>query len=184
MTVLVVTPPAPLVSLQAAKDHLRYTEYDEDELIGSYVAAASAYIDGPFGILRRAIGRQTLEVRGNVFSAIDRLPVGPIIEIDEVKYIDTLGVEQTLAPENYVLSGERFGLAASSRWPQLRGDASGVRVRYVAGFESPPAPIKQAVLLLVGQWFRHRMAINVGNIINDLPHGVKALLAPYKNWEF
>lgn len=39
---------------------------------------------------------------------------------------------------------------------------------------------KAAALLLVGQFFRHRMAINVGNIVNELPFGVPSLLDPYR----
>lgn len=184
MAVLVVTPPAPLITLDEAKAQLRVTTDDEDALIASYCAAASAHIDGPFGILRRAVGIQTLEVRGNVFGAIDRLPSGPATAITSVKYIDAGGVEQEADEALYQIHEGRFSLTLGSRWPAVRGDAGGVRVQYTAGFETVPAPIKQAAMLLVGQWFRNRMAVNVGNLVNELPNGVKALLAPYKIWEF
>lgn len=184
MNVLVVTPPAPLVTLEEAKEHLRVTTYNEDALIEGYLLAASAHIDGPFGILKRAVGLQTLEVRSHVFSAIDRLPSGPVSSIVSVKYVDTLGAEQTFGEGLYALDGDRVLLTHGNRWPSLRGDPGGVRIQYQAGFETVPAPIKQAALLLIGQWFRNRMAVNVGNIVNDLPNGVKALLAPYKVWKF
>ena len=184
MAVLVVTPPAPLVSLDEAKLHLRVEGFDEDSLIQGYIVAASAYIDGPFGILRRAVGFQTLEVRSNVFSGLDRLPVGPVLAIEEVKYIDTAGVEQTLGDAVYTLAADRFCLASNARWPSLRGDASGVRVRYTAGFEVVPASIQQAVLLLVGQWYEMRSAVTVGQTANEIPHAVRALLAPYKIFTF
>lgn len=184
MAVFVVVPPAPLVSLAEAKAHLRVTNDDEDAVITSYCAAASAHIDGPFGVLRRAIATQTLEVRASTFSAIDRLPCGPVTAITAVKFIDATGVEQDADDAIYQVHDGRFGLSPSGRWPAVRGDAGGVRVRYTAGFAEVPVPIKQAALLLVGQWFRNRMAVNVGNIVNEMPNGVKTLLGPYKNWEF
>lgn len=184
MNVLVVTPPAPLVTLDEAREHLRVTTFNEDSLIEGYLRAASAHIDGPFGILKRAVGLQTLEVRSHVFSAIDRLPSGPVVSIDHVKYVDTTGAEQTFGDTYYSLDDDRLVLAHGYRWPALRGDPGGVRIQYQAGFEEVPHPIKQAALLLIGQWFRNRMAVNVGNIVNELPNGVKALLAPYKVWKF
>lgn len=182
MAVLVVTPPDPLVSLEEAKAHLKVTTDDEDDLIEIYVAAASAHVDGPFGILKRAVGRQTLEVRANVFTGIGRLPLESTESITSVVYIDHEGVERMAEPELYSLTEGLFGLAPGFAWPRLRGDANGVRVRYLAGFDPVPTPIKQAVLLMVAQWFRNRMAVNVGNVVNEMPNGVKALLAPYKIW--
>lgn len=182
MTVLVITQPQPLVSLDDAKDHLRLTENDEDGLIEGYIAAASAWIDGPAGWLGRSIGLQTLEVRSNVFAGCERLPYGPVISITSVKYIDAQGVEQTVDPAHYEVIADGLSVKSGFAWPSHRGDAEGVRVRYVAGEPIFPPQVRQAVLLLVGQWFRHRMAINVGNVINNLPFGVDALLNPLRRF--
>lgn len=181
MSVLVVTPPEPLVSITDAKTHLREPE-GADELIKSYIAAASAWIDGPNGWLGRSIGQQTLEFRGHVFSACDRLPYGPVQSIETVQYVDPVGVEQTLGPDTYILAGGRILPAHGASWPSVRGDAEGVRIRYVAGEDVVPPQVRQAVLLLVGQWFRNRMAVNVGNIVNELPFGVEALLSPLRRF--
>lgn len=67
--------------------------------------------------------------------------------------------------------------AGEDRVALAQHDAGGVRLRFKAGHDRIPPPVKQAVLLLVGQWYRNRMAINVGNIVSELPNGVKALLA-------
>lgn len=180
MSVLVVTPPDPLVTLAEAKAHLRRLDGEEDAYIMSLVAAASAFIDGPYGIVKRAVGRQTLEVRSHVFSGICALPLGPVESITSVKYIDVDGAEQTVPDATYYLTDERFGLMSGAVWPRLRGDANGVRVQYLAGFDPVPEPIKQAALLLVSQWFMNRSAVAVGSAVNDMPNGVKALLWPYK----
>lgn len=131
MTVIVITHPEPLVSLDDAKDHLRVTENDEDGLIEGYIAAASAWIDGPAGWLGRSIGLQTLELRSNVFSGCERLPYGPIISIASVKYIDAQGVEQTVDPAQYEVIDGGLAVKSGSAWPSHRGDVEGVRVRYL-----------------------------------------------------
>ena len=183
MSVLVVTPPEPLVDWEDAKHHLRVTTGDEDNLIKGYIAAASAWIDGPFGWLGRSIGAQTLELRTNVFAGCDPLPYGPVISIASVKYVDQQGVEQTLDEGTYQIIGGALALSPGSSWPSHRGDAEGVRVRYVAGYEEVPAQVQQAVLLLVGQWFRNRMSVVVGTISSELPFGVEALLAPLRRFK-
>lgn len=181
MTVLVITPPEPLVTLAEAKAHLRRTLIDdEDTLIEGLINAATSHIDGPHGWLSRAVGQQTLEFRSNVFCGVDRLPCGPVQTIEEVRYVDVAGVERTLPDTIYDLSDDRFLLAPGAAWPRVNGSANGVRVKYVAGFANVPAAIKQAALLLIGQWFAVREATNVGNIVNELPFSVRALLSPYR----
>lgn len=182
MSVVVIQPPEPLVSLEDAKDHLRVTVNDEDDLIAGYVAAASAWIDGPAGWLGRSIGEQTLELRGNVFSACERLPYGPVISVTEVRYVDALGTDQLLPETIYRLVGRGLALRHGASWPSLRGDAEGVRVIYQAGEADVPQQVRQAVLLLVGQWFRNRMSVVVGTISSELPFGVEALLSPLRRF--
>lgn len=182
MSVVVIDPPEPLVSLEDAKDHLRVTVNDEDNLITGYIAAASAWIDGPAGWLGRSIGEQTLEFRGHVFAALDRLPYGPVIAVTEVRYVNPQGVDQVLPDSVYQIVGRGLVLRHGASWPPMRGDAEGVRVIYQAGEAEVPAQVRQAVLLLVGQWFRNRMAVNVGNIVNELPFGVEALLSPLRRF--
>lgn len=182
MAVLVVTPPQPIVSVNLAKAHLRVTEYDEDFLIQEYVDSAQASLDGPMGWLGRCIGRQTLELRTNTFSGAQALPYGPVIGITSIKYVDPAGVEQTLDPAAYQLVGEGLAPAPSASWPQVRGDAEGVRIQYEAGFEPVPPAVRQAILLLVSTWFRNRSAVITGTIVSDMPHGVAALLAPFRKF--
>lgn len=179
MTVLVVTPPEPLVTLSEAKAHLRERSDGGDTLIQAYIAAASAHVDGPYGILGRAVGKQTLEVV--TYGWPLSIGFGPANQITSITYTDSLG-EQAVAPETFVLMGDRVRPATGSTWPSQYDPRAGVRVRYEAGFEVVPMPIKQAVLLIVGQWYEAREAVNIGNIVNELPNGAKALLAPYKVW--
>lgn len=182
MTVLVIQPADPLVSLEDAKDHLRVTTDDEDGLIEGYIAAASAWIDGPTGWLGRCLGEQTLELRADTFDCCDRLPYGPVIAVTDITYTDDAGVDQILPGTVYDLTGDRLRLRHGQSWPSLRGDASGVRVVYQAGQAEIPPQARQAVLLLIGQWYRNRMSVVVGTISSALPFGVEALLAPLRRF--
>jgi hypothetical protein len=102
--------------------------------------------------------------------------MGPLLGVVEITYRDRDGVEHDADVEPlYVNNGAVDGFLGAA-WA---GGANRVRLRYRAGFEVVPPPVTQAVKLLVGQWFRNRSAINVGNIVNELPNGVKALLGPY-----
>lgn len=181
MTVLVVTPPASLVSLEEAKAHLRVTTDDEDALITGYLESASAWIDGPAGWLGRSIGEQVLEYRTDAFPC-DYLPYGPVQSITSVAYVDADGEDTVVPAETYRLAADRLLLAHGAGWPSVRGDTEGVRVRYVAGEAAVPPQVRQAILLLVGQWFRNRMSVVVGTINSELPFGVDSLLKPLRRF--
>ena len=181
MRVLVANPPAAIVSLATAKEHLRVVTNDEDALITGYIAAAQSSIDGPRGWLGRSIVSQTLELRVRTFDRTALLPYGPVQSIASVKYDDLAGAEQTVAAETYELSEGALALRPGAAWPTPKDATEAVRIRYVAGYEAVPQAVVQAVLLLVGQWYRNRSAINVGTIVSSLPNGVEALLSPYRN---
>lgn len=183
MRTVVVVPPEPVVSWAEADAHLRLSGDGSQRIyVESLIAAATAHIDGPNGILRRAVGEQTLELRGCGFHHTLTLPFGPVSALTSVKYLDAAGVEQTVAPEVYYSAGDYLYLGHGQAWPSPRGDAECVRIRYVAGWtvaEIPPS-LKAAVLLLVGHWYANREAVVVGDSTATLPMAVDALLAPYR----
>lgn len=182
MRTVVVVPPEPVVTWAEADAHLRLDGDDTQQTyVESLIAAATAHVDGPHGILGRAVGEQTLELRTCAFPrAYLTLPYGPVGEVVSVKYLDADGVEQTAATSLYEQTGDVLRLAYNQTWPSVRGDAECVRIRYTAGWETPPAAIKAAILLLVGHWYENREAVNVGNITSEMPLAVDRLLAPYR----
>lgn len=184
MRTVVVVPPEPVVTWAEADAHLRLDGDDTQQTyVESLIAAATAHVDGPNGILGRAVGEQTLELRTAAFPrAYLTLPHGPVGEVVSVKYLDADGVEQTAATSLYDQTGDVLRLAYNQTWPSPRGDAESVRIRYTAGWATAdvPAPIKAAILLLVGHWYANREAVNVGNITSEMPLAVDRLLAPYR----
>jgi uncharacterized phiE125 gp8 family phage protein len=183
MSVVVVTPPSPAIDLDTVKAHLRVDFSDDDTLIQAYVDAAVSHIDGPRGSLGRAIWTQTLELRQNVFGTEVRLPYGPVQSVTSIKYVDSDGAEQTLAEGQYILTNDGVvALAHNASWPTLRGDAEGVRVRYVAGFPTVPQSVISAVLMMVAHWYSNRDAVVIGQTAQEMPMGAQALLAQFRSW--
>ena len=185
MRVLVTTPPQPFVSLAEAKAHLsvELSDTHEDALITALIAAACAHIDGPEGWLGRSIGQQTLELRRCGFPTWFDLPYPLVNAVTSVVYDDADGVEQALDAGSYRVYGGVIARAPSFSWPATENAQESVRVVYEAGYEEVPAPIKQAVLLMVGDMFKHRESTQIG-AINDVPMSmtVDRLLAPYRVW--
>lgn len=185
MGVVVVTPPVHGIDLALVKAHLREESNDYDALISAYIDAAVAHIDGPQGWLGRSIWTQTLELRQNTFSGAVSLPYGPVRSVTSVIYVDSVGTEQTLAVDQYMLTNDGLIRSAhNTTWPSLRGDAEGVRVRYVAGFATVPAAVHASVLLMVGDMYAFRETAEVGAAAGKIPVSatVENLLSPYRNW--
>lgn len=188
MSVVVVTPPAPAIDRDLVDAHLRLevgVVHEDDALIDAFVSAAVAHIDGPGGWLDRCIWPQTLELRQDTLSNAVRLPYGPVSGVTSVKTVDSDGVEQTMSGADYVLtnSGDLV-LAHDAVWPTVRGDAEGVRIRYVAGYAALPPAILTAVLLMVGDLYANRETVVTGTIAAAVPMSmtVQNLLAPFKAW--
>lgn len=197
---LVAAPAAEPVSLAEAKAHCRVTSPDEDGLIGGYLMAARVHAEG---YTRRAFVTQSWDLAldgcwprqvsagsGRSCYRIE-LPKAPVQSVTSIKYTDMAGALQTLAADQYRvarINQERaeayvepaYGIA----WPGVRQQSETIVVRFVCGYEPElnpfPDPLRQAILLLVGHWYENREAVNVGNIVNEMPLAVEALLFPYR----
>lgn len=187
MRVLVVTPPAPAVTLAEAKEHLRVRHSDEDALIEGYVAAATAHVDGPDGWLGRSIGEQVLEARFSLIAEGSRntirLPFGPVVELVGVRYLDYNGIEQDADLADFELAGDILRPAGSS-FPWEGGslrDEAGI-VQYRAGYEETPAPIRAAILMMVGDLYAYRETATTGSGAAAIPlsAGPTRLLSLYR----
>jgi len=195
MNLKLVTPPAvePL-SLAEAKDHLRVDGTAEDALIGALVQAARESLDGAAGWLGRALVTQTWDWLLDEFPAASdralRVPLPPLQSVASLKYLDLAGTEQTWSPANYLVDAAAaparilpaYGLA----WPTARRVANAVTVRFAAGYGGAgnlvPGPVRAAMLLLIGDLYRHREA-KIDAALAGNP-AVMALLAPYRVWGF
>lgn len=185
MRTVVINPPTPAVTWEDADAHLRLEgDSDQQAYVESLIAAAQAHIDGPSGWLGRAIGVQTLEARFSLPSCGSiRLPYPPVLELLNVKYLNYAGDEITANLSDFELFGADLGPKGAS-WPWLGGSMQreAGRLQYRAGYSDVPAPIKAAILLMVGDLFHSRATVATGAAMTSVPMTttVNALLSPYR----
>lgn len=186
-TNLVTAPTVEPVSLEEAKTHLRVDVTADDVLIGALVAAARQQAET---ITRRALCTQTWDYYLDAFPNADHiwLPYPPLQSVTSIKYTNEDDVEATFASSSYLVDAYgtpgRIRLKDGESWPgaTLRV-VNGVAVRFVCGYGDPsdvPAPIRSAMLLMVGHWYENREAATVGAVAREIPFGVDALLWPYR----
>lgn len=187
---LVAGPETPIISLSEAKLHLRVEHDADDTLIAALVQAVTDYLDAEHGILGRALitQRWALSLSGFPTERLIALPVVRVRSVVSVTYYDSDNVQQTLPSESYTLivNDERAAiyLPSGSDWPDTYDRPDAVTVTYNAGYgdeaSDVPQAIKQAALLLIGNFYENREAVVVGQSTADLPFGVSMLLQPFR----
>lgn len=173
----VTTPPADEpVTKAEAKTHCKVDGSDSDAEMEAMIAAARVFVEDYCGT---KLGSQTVVLRCSSFCDFIDLPIAPIASITSIKYLDPEGVEQTLASSVY--EGVLIGLEPTIRlkinqsWPSIRTATDAIRVTVSAGYAEVPAPIKHAMLLMIGNWFDSRT-------VGELTEGPKALLSNYRRF--
>ena len=185
MRVTVAVPPDPVITWQEAQAHLRLDDDDEKILVEAMIEAATASIDGPDGWLGRSLGAQELEVRYDILphSSSIRLPYGPVMSLVSVKYLDRNDVEHDANLDDFELLGDVL-VPEGTDWIWVGGSMKREAscIRYRAGYDVVPAPIRAAILLMVADMFHSRATIATGSAMQTVPMavGIFDLLQPYR----
>lgn len=125
-----------------------------DAATNAAVQSAVQYLDGPAGYLGMSLGVQTLEATGTgwyyVYYEPVQLPLGPIIRIESLTYLDQVGDEQTIDETDYRLVNNILWFGSTWSPPSHYVAPDAVRIRYVAGWDEDttgviPQPILQAI---------------------------------------
>lgn len=183
MGLVLITPPTSYpVTLAEAKEQCRVDGSDEDAVLNRDIAAATAYVEAYTG---SAIMTQTWELVLDRFNSAMALPKGPVQSVISVKYIDPDGFEQTATPESYTvdLASAPAWVVVNSAWPATMSGVNMVKVRFVAGQATADPAIKQAILLLIGDWYEARANTATGTFA-EMPHAVTALLTNHRAFAF
>jgi uncharacterized phiE125 gp8 family phage protein len=120
--------------------------------------------------------------------------MGPVLSIDSVAYVDEAGAAQAIASGDYQWRKERFAArlrpAYNMSWPTVRRQFDAVTVTFTAGYagtdDSPvsrdnlPAPLLQAMQMLIGHWDANRETTVVGVIPAEVQHGFDVLMNMYR----
>lgn len=169
------------VSLTEAKAHLRVDISTDDTLIQSLIVAAREYCEG---FQNRTYISTSKELWLDAFPSKDfiEIPLPPLASISSVKYYDTSNVEATMSSGDYFVDTKsepgRVCLGYGKSWPSttLRS-YNGVCITFVAGYgataASTPQKVKQAMLLLIGDYYSTREA---GNASKGTIEAVERLL--------
>ena len=181
-----VTPPASYpVTLTEAKANCRVDGTDEDTFLNGLIAAATAHVESRTG---RSIVERVFDVTYDAFADEMVIPVGAVLSVDEVAYLDTADATQTLAESVYQVDlttePHRILRAPDASWPATSDLKNAVTVTVTVGYDTVPAELKQAILLLIGAWYRNREATALGKTPAELPNAVNALLANHRYYGF
>ncbi len=187
MTAALITPPAlEPVSLTDAKAHLRLDTNDDDALLSAALTAARVHVEAK---TRRVLVEQGWRIYLDAWpkQRIVTVPVAPLMSVTGVTVFDPGGDEIAVDPGDYEVDTVSVPgrLFLSSPVPVLVGRAvNGIEIDVTAGFGPTsidvPAPLRQAIMMLVAHWYEHRGAVGHDMSLNVTPLGFDALIAPYR----
>ena len=173
------------VTVAEAKLHLRVDISTDDSYIGTLITAARQWVEE---YLDRSLVNQQWTMRLDSFPYEIHLPRPPMVTSGTATAVSvtyTLGnaTTATLSTSAYrVDRNDTPGVVRQLRegsWPANLDDYNAVTVTWWGGYGSTgstvPAPIRHAILMLVGFWYERRMAADSASAV-EVPFGVKSLL--------
>ncbi len=184
--VLTSGPAAEPVTVAEAKAHLRVDGSPEDALIASLILTARLHIETSLGL---ALITQSwrLELDGWPNARAVELPIRPLQAITAVRVLDQDATATTLAPSTYIVDEASTPprlVPVNSGWPAPGRAAAGIEIDLTAGFgagaSDVPAPIRQALLMLVAHLYEHRQSIDIGSPATRMPAAARDLLQSYR----
>ena len=180
-----------IISTEEAKEHLRILSTDDDEYINSLCFAAQQNVEKYCNIIL-----MTTEIvqRGDTWGDIGELYFSPVensgaASLSSIQYYDSDDVLQTWAATNYDFDKfscpTRIGLASGSgvELPSIANRLNAVEVSYSVGYalaSEVPKALKQAILILVGQWYENRQEAVVGRSVGLIPMTARYLMDKYR----
>ncbi len=154
------------IDLNTAKWHLHREGYDDDNaLIASQMEQATDLVE--------KLNGRTLSAARTRFLYLDAFPVAnggrielpwpPAAAVTSIKYLDTAGAEQTLAPTDYRVDVTSFvgrvTPAYGLTWPDTYAGIKAVTIEYTAGYATasgvPPDAIS-AILRALCRLYENR----------------------------
>ena len=167
------------ISLETAKRHLRIEHSDDDAAIGPVLGAARAWAEG---YMHRACLWQTVTARRDDFADEMIVPLGPLIAVASITYVDGDGVTQTLDTSVYdvdaVHEPGRIIIGYNQTWPTCRGHHHDVTITYYAGHAAVCTRSVDA-LAVNGHVYRVNDVVQLYNIGGALPAGLAAATTYY-----
>lgn len=124
------------------------------------------------------------------------VPRPPLMEVASIRYLDTAGVWQTWATDQYEVSAPKGQMARRGRirpaygvsWPSLQDALEAVEVTFWAGYGphrgDVPGTLKRAVKLMAGSWYEQRendVLERQTTAIPKMSGRIEAILLPFRS---
>lgn len=176
------------VTLDEAKAQLRQSSSDADDpMIAQLIVAARLRAES---FCVRSFIQTTWTMTLDAFPPVIFLPRSPVISVDEIRYIDDNGTQQTLSASLYQTDlanrQGRIAPAYGEDWPTYRRVMNAVEVDFKAGWgttaDAVPMPIRRAISVMVATWYENAEAVVTGTIATKIPLSAEFMLAPYRAW--
>lgn len=179
---LIAPPAIEPITLVEAKLFLRIEQDDEDAAIAALIAAARQQVEAA---TRRALITQDWRLVRDAWppgGVIQVLPA-PLQTVIGIEVVDEAGAMHALDPQNVVVDsvGSRIAIVPGTRIRPGRavgGIVIEVRVGEGDTADAVPAPLRQAMLMLIAHWYEQRGVVAPAQ--QEMPQGVAALLAPFR----
>lgn len=183
--VLKTAPTTTPISLAEAKSFLRIdSDFDDDNTyITSLINVATSMVEE---FTRRRLITQTFNIFYDEFPPYIDLQIGEVASVTHIKYYDTSNALQTLATSNYDVDTKirpgRIYQSEDGDFPNTYERPNAVEVEFIVGASASdiPAPIIQAIYIIVGRYYENRQDVVTGTIATELPLMVNHLLTPYR----
>lgn len=141
--------------------------------------------------LRRRLCLQTVTLACPPLTGEFLIPVGPVVSVDEIRYLDTLGVSQVLDDTTYEVDTVNEPAILRPQfneyWPNARDVSNAYQITLVVGYEpsagSPtdysvnvPPAIRHAILMDCAHLYENRESVTREGALTETPMGWKSLL--------
>lgn len=168
------------VTLTDARAHLRLDADDEDALVIALISVARSCLEAE---TRRAFITQRWTLLLDSWPGLSvTLPLLPVQSVEEVRVAGEI-VDASIYNADCRGEVARLFLNKGRSWPHPHSFLSGIEIDFTAGYGAPadvPAPICQAIRMLVAHWFETREPVVMGAPAIELPSTVARLIAPYR----
>lgn len=179
------TPPTvePL-TLAEVKAHIRVTHNDDDIYISTLITSARRMIEQSYDLCLLQQSWSVFLDRWPAEGAVT-LPLFPLLSVVDIKIYGDDDVAATLDHAHYFLDAAsrpaRVTLRNGRTFPQPGRGVNGIEIKLITGFgasaNTVPEAIKQALLMIISDWFASRGDVDAG----AFPATALTLLAPYRN---
>ena len=181
-SILLSGPSQEPVTLDDAKAFLRVTHDADDDVIAALIAGARIHIEAQ---TRRALMTQTWRIVRDAWPPDGRIAVMPVPlrQLVAVRVFKGDGSAQAIAAEEFTLDTASapavisFG-AIPSPGRVIAGIELDIECGYGAEPSDVPAPLRQAIRMLVAHWYENRGV--TGDVRSLLPQSVASLIAPFR----